>query len=263
VRLEEALTRGLVVIVAAHPDDEIVGAGGLLARMQQPVILEVTDGAPRNLTDARRAGYDTREDYARARKQELLNALELAGIEPERVRPLGFIDQESSFEMSAVALRVFELLKELQPRAVLTHPYEGGHPDHDTTAFAVHAACMLLPSPPRNYEFASYHALPGSPGAIEVGRFLLGEDPGEVVTLSNEDRERKAQMIDCFASQQQMLRQFPVDLERYRSAPVYDFTQPPHPGTLFYENFDWGITGERWRFLAALALRELGIPETV
>jgi len=48
-------------------------------------------------------------------------------------------------------------------------------------------------------------------------------------------------------------------MERFRAAPVYDFTQAPHPGKLFYENFDWGMTGERWRDLAAEALNELGM----
>ena len=65
-------------------------------------------------------------------------------------------------------------------------------------------------------------------------------------------------MISCFASQLHMLRNFPVDVERFRPAPAYDFTSAPHPGRLYYENFDWGVTGERWRRLAEEALRTLG-----
>ena len=35
---------------------------------------------------------------------------------------------------------------------------------------------------------------------------------------------------------------FPIAIERFRPAPDYDFTQPPHEGRLFYENYDWGMT---------------------
>jgi hypothetical protein len=66
-------------------------------------------------------------------------------------------------------------------------------------------------------------------------------------------------MFDCFVTQQHMLAQFKLDAERFRRAPEYNFSQPPHPGKLHYENFNWGITGQRWRELAAAALNSLGL----
>jgi LmbE family N-acetylglucosaminyl deacetylase len=154
-----------------------------------------------------------------------------------------------------------DLIKELHPAAILTHPYEGGHPDHDAAAFVVHAACVRVPSPPEVFEFTSYHALltPDSDQvALEVGKFLAHTDSGEPVVLSEKARSVKESMVACFGSQLHMLRNFPLDFERYREAPTYDFTQPPHTGRLYYENFDWGVTGERWRLLAEEALRTLG-----
>ena len=47
------------------------------------------------------------------------------------------------------------------------------------------------------------------------------------------------------------------DVERFRLAPRYDFTQPPHAGDLHYEQFGWELTPQRWRSLAAAALKEL------
>ncbi len=261
--MQETLTRGLVVLVAAHPDDETIGAGGMLSRMQEPVIVHVTDGAPANPDWAQNAGYSSAEEYAKARRQELLNALELAGIGEERLRSLHLADQGVWLELAELAEKLRRILEELRPRSVLTHAYEGGHPDHDSTAFAVHAACLMLAKPPKAYEFTSYHSADGDSAAIETGRFLPGGDAGEAITLTNQERERKRRMIECFGSQIEMLRQFPVDVERFRAAPVYDFTQPPHTGRLFYENFAWGTTGEQWRLAAALALRSLGIPETI
>ncbi len=253
--LEDALTRSPLVLVVAHPDDETVGAGGLLSRLEDPFLIHVTDGAPRNLAYARAAGFEAGEDYALARGAELLNALRLAGVSPRQTYALGIADQEASLDMSGLTHRLAEVFGRLQRGTILTHPYEGGHPDHDATAFAVHAACALLPAAPEIFEFTSYHA---SGGGIETGRFLIGAEPGEAIRLSNREIERKRQMMECFATQIQVLRQFPIDVERFRPAPAYDFTQPPHPGRLFYENFDWGMTGDRWRELAAQSLRHLG-----
>ncbi|MBV9506217.1 MAG: PIG-L family deacetylase [Acidobacteriia bacterium] len=249
---EQILSYRSVLLVVAHPDDETIGVGGLLAHIPSPMILVVTDGAPRNLADANAAGFECREDYAAARRLELFRALGLCGIHPDQIIFFNFVDQEPSFDLADLTRRVAGVLRELQPGAILTHPYEGGHPDHDAVAFAVHTACRALAGSPRLFEFTSYHA---RDGRMEVGRFLPDQDPGEAFPLSDSDRERKQRMVECFATQAHMLRNFPVDAERFRAACAYDFTQPPHSGTLFYENFSWGIKGAQWRALAGEALQ--------
>ena len=259
--IEEAFASRSVVIVAAHPDDETIGAGGILPRLRHPVVVTVTDGAPRNSGDSERAGCASREDYARLRQEELLGALGLAGVPADQTRALNIVDQEASLEMAYLTLRLVDVLRELRPGAVLTHAYEGGHPDHDATAFAVHAACARVPSPPDVFEFTSYHAQVGhapSHPKMEVGKFLPDSDHGEPILLPPDARDLKSRMFSCYASQTHMLRNFPLDVERYREAPAYDFTSAPHTGKLYYENFDWGVTGERWRRLAEEALRTLG-----
>jgi len=256
--IEEALAARSTVIVAAHPDDETIGAGSLLARLRNPVIITVTDGAPRNTADMQRAGCATREEYAELRRRELTDALAIAGLTPEHTRTVGIVDQEASLEMAYLTLKLVDLLRELRPAVVLTHAYEGGHPDHDATAFAIHAACARIPAPPTVFEFTSYHAAEphGDVAEMETGRFL--GDHGETLVLTEEERAAKARMFDCYASQLHMLRNFALDTERYREAPAYDFTQAPHPGKLLYETFGWGFTGDRWRRLAEEALRTLG-----
>ena len=64
-----------LALVVAHPDDETAGAGGQLARFDAPVIVLITDGAPRDMTWAAQLGFDTRKSYAMARKAELVRAL--------------------------------------------------------------------------------------------------------------------------------------------------------------------------------------------
>jgi LmbE family N-acetylglucosaminyl deacetylase len=265
--VEQALLRRRALMIVAHPDDETVGAGGLLPRLAGLTILYLTDGAPRQTAEIRRAGFRHREDYADARGRELLDALRLAGISGTQIHSLGVVDQEVSLQMAYVTLKLVHLLRDLRPAVILTHSYEGGHPDHDAAAFAVHAACARVEAPPEVYEFTSYHAAAqvsaaGSAGPrpprMETGSFLSGTDPGETIVLDEAARLRKGRMVECFATQTEMLGNFALDQERFRPAPAYDFAAAPHEGTLLYEGFGWNIDGRRWRRLARQALKTLG-----
>jgi LmbE family N-acetylglucosaminyl deacetylase len=246
------------VIIAAHPDDEVIGAGSRLPRLREAVLVHVTDGSPRDLGDAHACGFSTREEYANARRRELQAALVLAGLRPQQARELGCVDQEASLKLVDLSRRTAALLRELQPEMVLTHPYEGGHPDHDATAFIVHAACRLLRQQglptPAVVEMTSYH---NSPAGIRPGEFLPNGDGVTTVALSKEERDLKQQMFDCYPTQRNTLSLFPIGIERFRPAPRYDFTRPPHEGQLFYEGFPWGMSGDRFRSLAREALGRL------
>src|SRR3546814_19431940 len=54
------------------------------------------------------------------------------------------------------------------------------------------------------------------------------------------------------------LRQFGCAQGRFRARPGIDYGRPPHVPPLWYELFDWGIDGQRWRALATAALAEAG-----
>ncbi len=247
------------VILAPHPDDETIGLGGQLARLEGAILIYVTDGAPRNLLDANAAGSSHRQAYAEARCKELGSALALAGIETCQTRMLALVDQEASLDLVGLTDRLYEMLTEIHAELILTPAYEGGHPDHDATAFAIHAAAALLTQkgfdPPALVEYALYHDKDGARSACE---FLPCENCEErTLLLPAPACDLKRRMLECFATQRKTLAGFPVELERLRLAPRYDFTQPPHAGTLYYERFDWGMTGARWRTLAREALERL------
>jgi LmbE family N-acetylglucosaminyl deacetylase len=244
------------VLVAAHPDDEVLGAGSRLGELGKLTIVHVTDGAPRNMVDARRCGFSSREQYAQARRREMLAAL-AAGRVAARPIELKIPDQEASNHLPELARRLAATLRETKPDLVLTHAYEGGHPDHDACAFAVHAAArMMAPSEHVLWEFTSYHSTEGN---LESGEFL-GPDAGVVtVRLSPQEQIAKRRMLDCFRTQQEMLSYFSTSVERYRPAPAYDFTQPPHPGVVFLEQPGGGMTGSKFRELAARAIAQLGL----
>jgi N-acetylglucosamine malate deacetylase 2 len=252
-----------VLIVAAHQDDETIGAGARLFHLNDVSIAHVTDGAPRNEREAWRHGFSTREEYEEARWNELYNALELAGVPRERVIRLGFVDGEASGHLVDVCLRVTEVIDTIQPDVVLTHPYEGGHTDHDATAFAVHLACGILRregvKPPAVFELTSYHCRNGHKVVQDFLPHERADLDQRVIQLNDEDQYRKQRMLDCFDTQRHIISDLSATFERFRPAPRYIFTEPPHPGILNYERFGDQYKGERWRQEAETALKTLRV----
>jgi len=244
-----------ILILAAHPDDETIGASVPLSRFPQSSVAFLTDGAPRD-TGLWSAGVNgSREAYAETRRQEALQALGCAGISPQRVFCLGGVDQEAAFEIGILAEQFARVIAEVRPEVVITHAYEGGHPDHDSAAVVARIAISSLETSPLLLEMTSYHA---RDGRCVTGEFLdSGPLPEIRFELSQSDRERKRRMMDAHASQRLVLENFPVDCERLRLAPDYDFNEPPHSGKLWYECMGWPMTGARWRELATSALTGL------
>jgi N-acetylglucosamine malate deacetylase 2 len=251
-----------VLIVAPHPDDEIIGAGAHIPAIRDLWVVHATDGAPRDMRDARQNGFATREEYAHARHLEALAALRLAGVGPERCLQLEFPDQETTQYLPEIVRRLVSLLRGLRPDTVLAPPYEGGHPDHDSVAMAVHTAARVTRREhgraPRIVEYALYNAWEGR---MRPGEFIPHDGaPIAHQALDPSARVLKCRMLACFTTQQQTLAQFPTEMERFRSAPAYDFAAPPHTGRLYYENFDWGMSGHEWRKNARETLRTFEAP---
>jgi N-acetylglucosamine malate deacetylase 2 len=248
------------LVLAAHPDDETIGCGGLLGWDLDTYVAYLTDGVPHDAALVPERFRHDRDGYRRARRTEAERALARAGLGRERIVSLGGVDQETSFEMVSCVRRFVDLLEALRPELILTHPYEGGHPDHDTATFVARAGSRLVRSrwglSPVVLEMTSYHA---GANALVTGRFLDDGDERYTLrfSLSPADRLRKEEMLRCFETQRDVLAPFSVEEERFRRAPAYDFSSPPHPGALYYEKLGWPMTGEAWRKLCAEARRTL------
>lgn len=246
-----------VLLVCAHPDDETVGAGARLGWLDVLHLAYTTDGA---LAARRRDGFRKRAqvELAALRRKEMDAALSCGGAVVSTCTWIGFGDQETSHHLTLLTRRIHALITTVRPDIIVTHAYEGGHPDHDATAFAVAYARKVMQhagqTTPLHLEFTSYHA---HKGEIRTGRFLEESGDERVLALGAPERDRKTRMLECYTSQREMLRWFSVERECFRPAPDYNFTVPPHPGRLFYENFNWGVTGAHWRELAAEALDQL------
>jgi LmbE family N-acetylglucosaminyl deacetylase len=247
-----------VAVVVAHPDDETIGAGSILPCLRNATFIHTTDGAPRDLIDARENGFLSRSEYASARRNEFARMLVAAGIPTARRIQLGAVDQEMSKNLGPLSILLSRFLADIKPEFVLTHAYEGGHPDHDATAFIVHAAVRLMEElePITIVEMTGYH---NGPNGIETGKFLGNASNAVSRTLTAPERKLKKKLLDCYVTQQKTLSLFSIADECFRVAPQYDFTTPPHEGTLYYEQFPWGMTADRFRKLAEDALDDLGL----
>ena len=248
-----------LLILVAHPDDEAIGAGALLGHYPHAIVAHLTDGGGVEETTAIARGFLSRSEYAAARRAEVLAALAIVGIPAHRIRSLGIPDGEAASRLVESSRLIMELLDEAQPDVVLTHPYEGGHSDHDATAFGVHLAAGILRREggraPVILELTSYHHANGE----RIRGQFIARDGVHVRTLVLDDqaRTRKLQMFERFSSQRDVVEKFPVHVERFRVAPRYVFTEAPHEGVLDYERFCLRITGSEWRASAARALERL------
>lgn len=264
-----------LLVVLAHPDDQVLVLGGRLERLSRARLATVTDGAPKDGADALHLGFPSLAAYRDARRVELAMALAHAGLPSRVTEPFSALppvaDQEASLHLGELTRGLVSVLDTFAPEAVLTHPYEGGHPDHDACAFAVHTALRLrrhrlaktktigatsADAQPLLIEAPFYYN--NGSGGLQTGSFLHADRfPSLTLRLSPQEQANKQARLAFFASQTATLQQFRTESEFFRPAPDYNFHEPPHAGRLLYECFPWGMTGARFRALADEAERRL------
>jgi LmbE family N-acetylglucosaminyl deacetylase len=149
-----------VVVVAPHPDDEVLGVGGLMTLLEAAgsivTLVAVTDGA------ASHPGSPTLTpaDLAVRRARERTSALQVLGMRDVQLLRVGLPDGDAaSFEPILTTL----LGDLLGPDDWCVTTWRGdGHPDHEATGRAAAAAadeagCRLLEFP----VWAWHWAVPG------------------------------------------------------------------------------------------------------
>lgn len=228
------------MLIVAHPDDETIGCGALLQRMRDPVVVFLTDGAPRDPYFWSRFG--SREAYAEQRAAEARNALYRVGVSDLlflHTQAGAIVDQELHLNLEPAFAGVAELITQVRPDVLLTSTYEGGHPDHDCCCFLVNALSSQMGVPA--WEMPLYHR---RNGVMQFQRFLRPSGE-EVRTCSTGDELLlKRAMMAAYRSQYETLNQFSPESETFRPMVRHDFSRPPHGGKLNYELWGWSMTGQ-------------------
>lgn len=181
-----------LVVASPHPDDEVLGCGGLIAhaaRVGVPVVIvAVSDGE--HCYPGHREW--TPERLRRVRANELHDALRALGVDASRVVRLSMDDGAIGEARDALGVILADVLR---PTDVLLSPWScDGHPDHEATLAACVAAtvdvgCALLQYPIWAWHWMRpTHAKWQSP---QLRRLEL--DPAL--------QRAKAAAIACFASQ--------------------------------------------------------------
>jgi LmbE family N-acetylglucosaminyl deacetylase len=209
----EALLVGVrrVVVVAAHPDDEVLGIGGLLHRLAReairPLVVWATSG------EGSHPG-STAIDPARlkmTRRAESAAALAILGLTYDRLL-LGRPDAGLVDDVDALAA---DLADVVHPDDLVLAPWcHDGHPDHDACGEAASRTGARLVE----YPIWAWHwAAPGD-DRVPWSR-------ARRVPLAEEARLAKARAVETFASQVRPLGPEPEDRAVLPPSVVARFTR--------------------------------------
>ncbi len=191
---------GILLVLAPHSDDEVLGCGGLLAGLEDKAkvrVVIVCDG--RGSAEWRRpVPVPGAPDIGATRAAESRAALALLGIAESQVSGLNFPDGTLTARARELAIALESLVGELNPRYILAPFRFDRHPDH----MALGRAALKLPAVREGraalLEYFVYYRFRLFPGRdirrVVKPEFLQRRDLAEVAFL-------KRRALDCFVTQ--------------------------------------------------------------
>lgn len=174
-----------LVVISPHPDDEVLGAGGLIAAHVQkrlPVtVLAVTDGE---------AAYPDFPDLAATRQNEQQEALSKLGLESEHIVRLGLHDSDVASAEDLLKTKIEGFLKR---ESYVVAPWsKDPHPDHEACGRAAKRAAAATGATLVSYFFWTWHRLqPSALKELKLFHFeLRGEMPAKKAAALSEYRSQ-------------------------------------------------------------------------
>ncbi|MEU8819609.1 PIG-L family deacetylase [Actinoplanes sp. NPDC048796] len=184
------------LVVAPHPDDEILGVAGLMATLGDVTLVAVTDGEASHPDST----VHTRERLAGIRRNETAEAMKRLGLGTSPVVRLGHPDGEVG--EAALTDTLTRLLRKDQ--WCLATWRGDGHPDHEAVGRAAAEACARTGARLLEYPIWTWHW--AAPGDTRVPW-----ERARRVPLSPEVLAAKQAAVEAFPSQIRPLGPDPAD----------------------------------------------------
>lgn len=223
-----------ILILAPHPDDEIVACGAAIGRAQamgaKIFVLFLTHGCPGRdiLWPWQRGSYEARV------AQRLCEAEDAASL--LRVTPAGFSNRPTRHirrDLPQVAQEILKAVATYGIDQLWVPAYEGGHADHD----ALNGLCAKLQDRlPPIFEFSEYNFAGGKKHSNE---FPAPNGAEQIMRLSGREQILKQLALGLYVSEKKNLNYVRTDQENFRPLASYDYAKPPHEGKVWYARFHW------------------------
>jgi N-acetylglucosamine malate deacetylase 1 len=222
-----------ILLLAPHPDDELVGCCAAIGRARAQgssiSVVFLTTGIParQRLWPWDRSSHPARVERRRA---EALRVCAEIGADIAHFSDVAARNLKN--ELRAACELVARLCADRKAGALWVPAYEGGHPDHDAASFIASTLRRDLPV----WEFSEYNFYGNR---IHSNEFVSPAGQEIYLKLTGEERRLKKALLEMYASERGNLNYLQTEREVFRPLAAYDYSQPPHPGTLFYRRFAW------------------------
>lgn len=225
-----------VLVVAAHCDDESIGAASWLLRAPAAVVI-LTDGTPKNPAWFGRGHRWNAALYRQVRRRECRSALTAFGVPASRLLQGGIPDQELGRRLGDGLRLLQAAARRFRPEVIVAPAYEGGHPDHDAANFLVAwlRRERLAPTVRHWWEYALYTSRDGQ---IAIHHLPAGAGRRQA-HLRVEQEQQRRRAVAAYRSQAQTLGGMVRFRECWRPLREHDYSRPPLPCPPVYEQ--WGM----------------------
>ena len=194
--MTDALSGKTILLYTAHPDDEVLGAGGTIRKAVEAgaevhVYIPATGVHARRNTESESQRADA---FARLR-EDTAEALSLVSVAPENIRFGDFADNEMDGVTRLTVIHALEeVMAQVRPDIVITHHWRCTNIDHQRCF----EAAVVATRPAAGHQVALWSCeIPSSTGYLRPAQF----EPSLYVGLDEQHVEAKIAAMQAYGTE--------------------------------------------------------------